>query len=70
MRDRHQDDSGEEKRGDVPASPAPEERFDGDYARDEHRGGMGGDYARDGGWSGAGSAEEHVREREIGKASE
>ncbi len=55
------------------------EKFDGDYARDTHRGGLGDDYARDGGWSGAGRAEDHVREPErpaedpeepIGKASE
>src|SRR4051812_44059466 len=37
------------------------EKFDGDYARDTHRGGLGDDYARDGGWSGAGRAEDHVR---------
>jgi hypothetical protein len=61
-----------------------ESTFDGDYARDTHRGGLGDDYARDGGWSGAGRANDVVRdvheERErlphnhsdepIGKASE
>jgi hypothetical protein len=36
----------------------------GDYARDTHREGFGDDYARDGGWSGAGSHEDHVREPE------
>ena len=35
--------------------------FGGDYARDTHRG-YGDDYARDGGWSGAGRAEDYVRE--------
>jgi hypothetical protein len=53
--------------------------FGGDYARDTHRDGLSDDYARDGGWSGAGRAEDHVRDPErpandpeepIGKASE
>jgi hypothetical protein len=62
-----------------------EHGFGGDYARDTHRGGLGDDYARDGGWSGAGRADDRVRdvhrkvdevpvdeteEPTIGKASE
>lgn len=39
--------------------------FEGDHARDTHREGLGDDYARDGGWSGAGRAEDRVREEEI-----
>jgi osmotically-inducible protein OsmY len=38
------------------------ERFEGDYARDTHRGGFGDDYARDGGWSGGGRADQYTRE--------
>ncbi|HEV7241916.1 MAG TPA: hypothetical protein VGQ36_21980 [Thermoanaerobaculia bacterium] len=58
----------------------PKEDFSGDYARDRHRGGLSDNYARDGGWSGAGRADDHVREShddqdevdetEIDKASE
>lgn len=40
----------------------PKEDFSGDHARDTHRGGLSDNYARDGGWSGAGRAEDHVRE--------
>jgi len=36
--------------------------FSGDYARDQHRGGLSDNYARDGGWSGAGRADDYVRE--------
>lgn len=54
------------------------EEFDGPYARDEHREGLGDNYARDGGWSGAGSADDYTRDPHddveepagIGKASE
>ena len=38
----------------------PEHGFDGDYARDTHRGGLGDNYAREGGWSGAGRADDVV----------
>lgn len=51
----------------------PEHGFDGDYARDTHRGGLGDNYARDGGWSGAGRADDVVREDEdveVDKAGE
>ena len=64
----------------MPDPKEPEHGFDGDYARDTHRGGLGDNYARDGGWSGAGRADDHVREEHqaphdhtdepIGKASE
>ena len=37
--------------------------FNGPYARDDHREGLSDDYARDGGWSGAGRADDYVRER-------
>lgn len=40
----------------------PEHGFDGDYARDTHRGGLGDNYARDTGWSGGGRADDHVRD--------
>jgi hypothetical protein len=40
----------------------PKEDFSGDYARDRHRGGLSDNYARDGGWSGAGRADDIVRE--------
>ena len=36
--------------------------FNGPYARDDHREELGDDYARDGGWSGAGRADEYVRD--------
>ena len=42
----------------------PEHGFDGDYARDTHRGGLGDNYARDGGWSGAGRADDVVSEQQ------
>ena len=70
MRDRHGRDFDRGRdfdardRGEFSGGPYYPERFEGYYARDEHRGGMSGDYARDGGWSGAGRAEEHVREPE------
>lgn len=67
----------------MPERKEPEHGFDGDYARDTHRGGLSDNYARDGGWSGAGRADDYVREEHsdpddvpredepaIGKASE
>lgn len=42
----------------------------GDYARDTHREGFGDDYARDGGWSGAGSHEDHARDTADDKADD
>jgi hypothetical protein len=66
----------------MPDPKDPDHGFDGDYARDTHRGGLGDNYARDTGWSGAGRADDHVRdeshavvpdeeeERTIGKARE
>jgi len=43
----------------------PEHGFDGEHARDTHRGGLGDNYARDGGWSGGGRADDVVREEEA-----
>jgi len=67
----------------TPNEHEQEPSFDGDYARDTHRGGLGDTYAREGGWSGAGRADDYVRdvhgdhldevrpdEPTIGKASE
>ena len=66
----------------MPHKDEPEHGFDGDYARDRHRDGLSDNYARDGGWSGAGRADDYVREEhpdpldqepeepEIGKARE
>ncbi|HEX6642897.1 MAG TPA: hypothetical protein VF215_17405 [Thermoanaerobaculia bacterium] len=59
----------------MPEPEKHEPRFEGDYARDTHRGGLGDDYAREGGWSGGGRADDVVREHDhsdepIGKASE
>lgn len=68
----------------MPNPTEPEHGFDGDYARDTHRGGLGDNYARDTGWSGAGRADDYIREEHdetrndhhdhsdvtIGKASE
>jgi hypothetical protein len=48
----------------------PGHDFDGEHARDTHRGGLGDNYARDGGWSGAGRAEDVVREEEVENESE
>jgi hypothetical protein len=42
----------------------PEHGFDGEHARDTHRGGLGDNYARDGGWSGGGRADDVVREEQ------
>ena len=41
--------------------------FSGYYARDRHRGGLSDNYARDGGWSGAGRADDYVRESHRGR---
>jgi hypothetical protein len=41
-----------------------EHGLDGEHARDTHHGGLGDNYARDGGWSGAGRAEDVVREED------
>jgi hypothetical protein len=46
----------------MPEDKKPEHGFDGDYARDTHRGGLSDNYARDGGWSGAGRADDYIRE--------
>ncbi|HUR81900.1 MAG TPA: BON domain-containing protein [Thermoanaerobaculia bacterium] len=40
----------------------PRHNFDGPYARDTHRGGLGDDYARDTGWSGAGRHDNYTRD--------
>ena len=48
----------------------PEHGFDGEHARDTHRGGLGDNYARDGGWSGGGRAEDVVREEEVEPSEE
>jgi hypothetical protein len=37
-------------------------RFEGEYARDRHRGGYGGEYARDLDWSGAGRGADYGRD--------
>jgi len=50
----------------MPDPKEPEHGFDGDYARDTHRGGLGDNYARDGGWSGGGRADDVVREEKEG----
>jgi hypothetical protein len=58
------------------ADPKEHGEFDGDYARDTHREGLGGDYARDGGWSGGGRRDDLTRDPDSeelpdsGKASE
>lgn len=52
----------ERSRGEFSGGPFGRRGFGGDYARDPHRGGLGDDYARDGGWSGAGRADEYVRD--------
>lgn len=61
----------------MPEPKEHDEGFEGEYARDTHRGGLGDNYAREGGWSGAGRADDVVREEEagdeeghIGKATE
>jgi hypothetical protein len=46
----------------MPTPNEPEHGFDGEHARDTHRGGLGDNYARDGGWSGGGRADDVVRE--------
>lgn len=46
----------------MPDQDKPEHGFDGEHARDTHRGGLGDNYARDGGWSGGGKADDVVRE--------
>jgi hypothetical protein len=53
----------------MPDPKEPEHGFDGEHARDTHRGGLGDNYARDGGWSGAGRADDHVREEELPEES-
>ena len=61
---RNDRDYDERNRGEFSGGPfSPRPGFDGPYARDTHRGGMGDDYARDGGWSGAGRHDEYVREQ-------
>ena len=52
----------ERNRGEYSGGPLGHRDFGGDYARDRHRGGLGSEYARDGGWSGAGRADEYVRD--------
>lgn len=66
MANRYDRDFDERERGEFSGGPFGRRGFEGDYARDTHRGGYGDDYARDGGWSGGGRYDDYTREDRWG----